>query len=135
MPVARLLYTLLLVVALPAAALFLLWRSRRHPGYLRYWGERFLGVLAAADRADSTRPLVWIHAVSVGETRAAQPLVEALLAQRPGLRILLTHGTPTGRQTGHELFGDRVTQGYLPYDLPWAVAAFLDRQQIGRAHV
>ncbi len=129
MPVARLLYTLLLVVALPAAALFLLWRSRRHPGYLRHWGERFFGVLEAADAGESSRPLVWIHAVSVGETRAAQPLVEALLAQRPGLRILLTHCTPTGRQTGHELFGDRVTQGYLPYDLPWAVAAFLDRQR------
>lgn len=129
MPVARLLYTLLLVVALPGAALFLLWRSRRHPGYLKHWRERFLGVLAAADAAESTRPLVWIHAVSVGETRAALPLVEALLAQRPGLRILLTHGTPTGRQTGQELFGDRVTRGYLPYDLPWAVATFLDRHQ------
>ncbi len=129
MPVARLLYTLLLVVALPAAALFLLWRSRRHDGYRRHWRERFLGLLPLPGVADATRPLVWIHAVSVGETRAAQPLVEALLAQRPGLRILVTHGTPTGRQTGESLFGDRIERGYLPYDLPWAVATFLDHQR------
>ena len=129
MPVARLLYTLLLVVALPAAALFLLWRSHRHRGYRYHWGERFLGLLPLYDASPESRPLVWVHAVSVGETRAAQPLVEALLAQRPGLRILVTHGTPTGRETGDALFGDRVEHGYLPYDLPWAVNTFLDRQR------
>lgn len=129
MPVARLLYTLLLVVALPAAALFLLWRSRRHRGYRHHWGERFFGLLPLPAGATASRPLVWIHAVSVGETRAAQPLVEALLMQSPGLRILVTHGTPTGRETGEALFGDRVEHGYLPYDLPWAVNTFLDRQR------
>ena len=126
MPVARLLYTLLLAVASPAAALFLLWRSRRHPGYREHWGERFFGLAPTSVDAGGS---VWIHAVSVGETRAAQPLVEALLEQHPDLRILLTHGTPTGRQIGVELFGDRVTRAYLPYDLPWAVATFLDRQR------
>ena len=129
MPVARLLYTLLLVAATPLAALFLLWRSRRHTGYRRHWAERFAGALPAPQAASAERPLIWIHAVSVGETRAAQPLVEALLEQRPDLRILLTHGTPTGREMGVALFGDRVARGYLPYDLPWAVAAFLDRQR------
>jgi 3-deoxy-D-manno-octulosonic-acid transferase len=65
----------------------------------------------------------------VGETRAAQPLVEALLAAPSGLRILMTHGTPTGRQTSEDLFGDRIQRGYLPYDLPWAVATFLAEQR------
>lgn len=125
MSVARLFYTLLLVVALPAAAAFLLWRGRRHPGYRQHWGERFLGLAPPPMRS----PLVWVHAVSVGETRAAQPLVEALLRDRPDLHVLITHGTPTGRDTGRELFGDRVTRAYLPYDLPWAVATFLDRQR------
>ena len=123
MPVARLLYTLLLVLALPAAAVFLLWRGRRHTGYRQHWGERFFGL--APRRPDANSPLVWIHAVSVGETRAAQPLVAALLAQRPDLHILFTHGTPTGRDAGEDLFGDRVSRAYLPYDLPWAVATVL----------
>jgi len=129
MPVARLLYTLLLVAALPAAAVFLLWRSRRHAGYREHWRERFLGLLPQPGCAQVNRPLLWLHAVSVGETRAAQPLVEALLARYPGARILVTHGTPTGRETGESLFGDRVERGYLPYDLPWAVDAFLDQQR------
>jgi len=127
MPVARLLYTLLSVLALPAAAVFLCWRGRRHAGYRHDWGERFLGLTSRPDT--DARPLVWIHAVSVGETRAVGPLVEALLAMQPGPRVLLTHGTPTGRDTGRALFGGRIRQAYLPYDLPWAVANFLERQR------
>lgn len=126
MPVARLLYTLLLVVALPAAALFLLWRSRRHQGYRRHWRERFLG---RSPSAEHTGPWLWVHAVSLGETRAAQPLIEALLARYPDQQVLLTHGTPSGRDAGQELFGERVARAYLPYDLPWAVSAFLDQQR------
>jgi 3-deoxy-D-manno-octulosonic-acid transferase len=69
-----------------------------------------------------------VHAVSVGETRAAQPLVDALLAQWPGCRILLTHMTPTGRATGRALFaqhGERVVQAYLPYDTGFMAGRFL----------
>jgi 3-deoxy-D-manno-octulosonic-acid transferase len=69
-----------------------------------------------------------VHAVSVGETRAAEPLVEALLAAWPGCRILLTHMTPTGRATGKALFahhGERVVQSYLPYDTGFMVGRFL----------
>jgi 3-deoxy-D-manno-octulosonic-acid transferase len=105
---------------------FLLWRGLRHPGYRQHWGERFFGL---APTSLEPGGLVWIHAVSVGETRAAQPLIEALLKQHPDRRILLTHGTPTGRQIGVELFGERVARAYLPYDLPWAVATFLKRQR------
>ena len=115
------LYSLAVTALLPWALLHLLWRSRRQPEYRRHWGER-LGFT----RLPQARPVIWIHAVSVGETRAAQPLIAALLRSHPGANILLTHMTPTGRQTGTELFGDRVQQVYLPYDLPWAVTRFLD---------
>jgi 3-deoxy-D-manno-octulosonic-acid transferase len=70
-------------------------------------------------------PFVWVHAVSVGETRAAEPLIEALRARHPRLRVLLTHMTPTGREAGEALFGEGVTRCYLPYDYPGAVARFL----------
>lgn len=117
---ARLLYTLAILALLPWALLHLLWRARRQPEYLRHWGERF-GFLPPAPG----RPLIWIHAVSVGETRAAQPLVDALRRQHPGHRILMTHMTPTGRITSESVFGERIARCYLPYDTPWAVARFL----------
>lgn len=105
---------------IPFALLHLAWRARRQPAYLEHVGERF-GLQVAAGPG----PWLWVHAVSVGETRAAQPLVTALLAQHPDHRVVLTHGTPTGRETGEQLFGDRVARAYLPYDLPWAVNRFL----------
>ena len=74
-----------------------------------------------------SRPTIWIHAVSVGETRAAQPLVALLLQRYPDYAILFSHMTPTGRATSLELFGDRVTRVYLPYDTPWAMRRFLGR--------
>jgi len=116
----RFLYTLLIHALLPWAVLHLLWRARRQPEYLRHWGERF-----GLYRAVPPMPTLWLHAVSVGETRAAQPLVAALRARYPQHRILLTHMTPTGRATSRLLFGDKVTRVYLPYDTPWAVDAFL----------
>jgi 3-deoxy-D-manno-octulosonic-acid transferase len=70
-------------------------------------------------------PTLWLHAVSVGETRAAQPLVEALRERYPQHRILFTHMTPTGRATSEALYGDKVDRIYLPYDTPWAVRRFL----------
>lgn len=117
----RLLYTLAILALLPWALLHLLWRARRQPEYLRHWSERF-GFYGAVP----PRPTLWIHAVSVGETRAAQPLITALRARYPDHRILLTHMTPTGRATSEALFGDTVTRVYLPYDTPWAVRRFLD---------
>ena len=116
----RLVYALVWMVAAPLALLRLYWRGRRQPGYRLRIGERF-GRYAAAEPV----PRIWIHAVSVGETRAAVPLVDALAARHPGHRILLTHMTPTGRATGEELFGDRVERAWLPYDLGFAVRAFL----------
>jgi len=116
----RFLYTLLIILLLPYALLHLAWRSRRQPEYLRHIGERF-GFYASTPR----QPLIWLHAVSVGETRAAQPLIARLRVQFPQHQILITHMTPTGRQTSVELFGDEVLRVYLPYDYPFAVARFL----------
>ncbi|HZZ92533.1 MAG TPA: lipid IV(A) 3-deoxy-D-manno-octulosonic acid transferase [Usitatibacter sp.] len=116
-------YGLAWALAAPLAVVRLAWRARRQPGYLAHLGERFGRYRAAA--ADA--PRIWVHAVSVGETRAAAPLVEALLARHPGERILLTHMTPTGRATGEALFGDRVERAWLPYDLGFAVRRFLRR--------
>jgi 3-deoxy-D-manno-octulosonic-acid transferase len=117
---ARIPYTLALLALLPWAVAHLLWRARRQPAYLKHWGERF-----GCFRPRPPGPLIWIHAVSVGETRAAQPLIAAFAQRFPEHRILLTHMTPTGRATGRNLFGGGVTRTYLPYDTPWGVRRFL----------
>ena len=118
----RALYGFAVTLLLPFALARLAWRGRRQPGYLEHLGERF-GAAPLAGEA----PVIWIHAVSVGETRAAAPLVARLARDFPGARILLTHMTPTGRATGIELFGDRVDRAWLPWDAGFAVRRFLDR--------
>ena len=117
---ARTLYLLLWLVATPVIVGYLLWRSRRQPDYRRGWGQRFLGRYGRRPAS----PCIWIHAVSVGETRAAAPLIDALRASHPDLPVLVTHMTPTGRETAESLFGDRVAHAYLAYDYPLALAAF-----------
>jgi 3-deoxy-D-manno-octulosonic-acid transferase len=119
---ARFLYSLAILALLPWAVAHLLWRARRQPEYLRHWGERFARYGAASG---AITPTIWLHAVSVGETRAAQPLVATLRERYPDHRILFTHMTPTGRATSEALFGDRVERIYLPYDTPWAMRRFL----------
>jgi 3-deoxy-D-manno-octulosonic-acid transferase len=114
-------------LAVPLAAAYLLWRSLAQREYRRHWGERFLGRGPAPAPG---RPLIWVHAVSVGETRAAQPLIEQLARELPAASFLLTHMTPTGRAVGESIVArlpGRVTQRYLPYDLPCAAARFLRR--------
>jgi len=107
---------------LPVALLRLWWRGRKDSGYRQAIAERF-------GFSQDIRPgAIWIHAVSVGETRAAQPLIEAYLQE--GKSILLTCMTPNGRRTGAAIFADAITQGrlqqvYLPYDLCWSVERFL----------
>lgn len=121
-----LLYSLFWRLLLPLAFLHLLWRARRQPAYLRHWPERLgFAPRAPSHPTDSGQRPVWLHAVSVGETRAAAPLVESLLAQ--GESVLMTHTTPTGRATGESLYGDRVSRCYLPYDTPGAVRRFVAR--------
>lgn len=118
--IARLGYALLWLAATPLVAVYLLWRARHQPAYRDGWRERFCA--RYGPRPPGT--LVWIHAVSVGETRAAAPLVAALHASHPGLVVLVTHMTPTGRETAVDLFGDRVLHAYLAYDYRHAVRRF-----------
>ena len=91
----RLAYTLLLALATPLIVLRLAWRARKQPAYLRNIGERF-----GRYGPKPTEPVIWFHVVSVGETRAAEPLVKAMESTYPDHRILLTHMTPTGRACG-----------------------------------
>ncbi len=122
---ARALYTLLWWIALPFLPVRLWWRGRREPGYRFRIGERFGRF--AADATPPSGEVLWIHAVSLGETRAAAPLVLRIQRERPRATILLTHMTATGRETGRALYGDLVMQAWLPYDVPFAVRAFLAR--------
>ncbi len=116
---ARLFYSGVFYLITPLILLRLLWRARRQPEYLQHLGERW-----GFYRTPAPAKLIWLHAVSVGETRAAQPLIEALQVAWPECRILLTSMTPTGRAAGREVYGDRVIQAYLPYDYPGAVDRF-----------
>lgn len=119
----RAVYNALWWIVAPLAVLRLLIRSRKERGYREHIGERF--GYARGRLPEDSAPLIWVHAVSVGETRAAQPLIDALIKARPDARILLTHMTPSGRATGEQIFGDRVLRSYLPYDMPHAVRRFL----------
>lgn len=113
------LYRALLWIALPFILLRLLWRGRRSTAYYSNIAQRF-GYYEGEFR---TRCII-VHAVSVGETMAAAPLIEALLKQ--DYSIVLTHMTPTGLACGERLFGERVSHMYLPYDYVFAVEHFLD---------
>ncbi|MFO1338530.1 MAG: 3-deoxy-D-manno-octulosonic acid transferase [Burkholderiaceae bacterium] len=121
---ARAAYTGLLRLATPIYLARLWWRGRREPGYREAIGERLGRGAAHAQPA-----ALWVHAVSLGETRAAAPLVDALRAAQPGLRLLLTHGTATGRAAGKALLHAGDHQAWLPYDTPGAVRRFLQRHR------
>jgi len=120
----RILYSVLLYLMLPGVLLRLWLKGRRVPGYRQHWKERFGDIDVHA-----RQPVVWLHAVSVGEVRAAAPLVQALLYQYPDRQLLLTTTTPAGRETAQGLFGNDVECGYLPYDLPAFVNRFLEEVQ------
>ncbi|MBK1648817.1 lipid IV(A) 3-deoxy-D-manno-octulosonic acid transferase [Rhabdochromatium marinum] len=116
------LYSLLLYLLLPGVLLRLLWRSRYAPAYRERWRERF------GFYATSLQPVtIWVHAVSVGEVQAAQPMIRHLLLRNPDERILVTTTTPTGARRLSELFGERVMHLYSPFDLTPVVRRFLDR--------
>lgn len=122
----RLFYSLAWWLALPLVVARLWWRGRKEPGYRQHLAERF--GFYRSNTPDRKRPCIWVHAVSVGETRAAEPLIEALLQDYPEHDIVLTHMTPTGRATGATLFGKyapRLRQAYLPYDTGWMAARFI----------
>lgn len=116
----RLLYSALFYALLPLVVLRMLWRSRRAPAYRLRLAERF-GLFSAPP----ARPTIWVHAVSVGETLAAAPIVEDLLRLYPEHRLVVTTTTPTGSERVQALFGERVFHVYAPWDLPGAVRRFV----------
>lgn len=116
---ARILYSLLLYLLLPALLVRVAWRARQAGAGEHGIAERLGFVVPATDR-----PLL-LHCVSVGETQAAVPLVEALLQR--GERPWITSTTLTGAARVRAQFGDRVAHSFLPVDTPGAVARFLDR--------
>ena len=114
----RTLYTVALRLALPLILLRLWWRGRREPGYRAHVPERF-GFYA--DKA------LWVHAVSVGEARAAAPLVRELKRRYPDHTVVITCTTAAGRDTLRQVYGESVLAAFLPYDYPESVQGFLQR--------
>ena len=119
----RFLYSLIFTLCLPLVLLRLLYRAWRAPAYARRWSERF--ALGGDLRAGG----IWVHAVSVGESIAAAPMVRELLKRHPQLPITITCMTPTGSEQIRKLFGDQVGHAYLPYDLPWLQRRLIRRLQ------
>jgi 3-deoxy-D-manno-octulosonic-acid transferase len=115
-------WRILVYFLLPYAIGNLIWRGLRYRAYWHRWPERF----GYVPRLDGRRVL-WVHAVSVGEVRSAAPLVSALVERFPLHRVVVTTMTPTGSEQVRDLFGDRVSHCYVPYDFPVAVRRFLDR--------
>jgi 3-deoxy-D-manno-octulosonic-acid transferase len=132
---ARQAYSLLLRLGTPAY-LWKIWsRGKVEPVYREAWPER-LGFYGAAYKSawhkgagQPRRPVVWVHAVSLGEARAAAPLIQALRAEKPGMRLLLTHGTATGREAGKALLQPGDAQTWFPFDTPGAVKRFMRLHQ------
>ncbi|MBT9516108.1 MAG: lipid IV(A) 3-deoxy-D-manno-octulosonic acid transferase [Methyloversatilis discipulorum] len=118
----RTLYSLVLLTALPFILLRTLWRGLYEPGYREDIPGRF-----GVGRKQLFLPTLWLHAVSVGEVRAAAPLIATLRHHCPDHRILITQMTAAGRATAHQLYGDFADIAWLPWDLPWAQRAFLRR--------
>jgi len=116
-----LLYSGLIGAIAPLAFARLWWKGRINPAYRERWGER-LGRIPNLPE----RPRLWVHAVSVGETIAAAPLVRTWRKRHPDWAVLMTTTTPTGSAQVRRLFGDAVEHVYLPYDLPGAVRRFFE---------
>ena len=115
-------YRLVLYLFLPVLLIRLVLRGFSNPAYWRRWRERF-----ALDRQSLQRADLWVHAVSVGEVRAATPLILAILERSPSLCIVVTTMTPTGADQLRKSLHDKVRHCYAPYDYPGAVARFLAR--------
>ena len=121
----RYLYSAIFYCLLPFILLRLLFRGLAAPNYRKRWRQRF-GFFTPPESAKET---IWLHAVSVGETLAAVPLVKALQVKYPDHRLLITCMTPTGSDRITAAFGDSVDHSYAPYDMPDAVARFIQRVQ------
>ncbi len=118
----RYLYSLIFYIAMPGILLRLWWRSRKAPAYIHRLSERFGYFSFPTDQRS-----IWVHAVSVGESIAATPLIKQLQQNYPNIPIVVTNMTPTGSAQIKKTFGDSVYNVYVPYDIPGAVNRFLQR--------
>lgn len=119
--IARSLYSLAVRAALPLVLARLWWRGAREPGYRRHVAERL-----GRYRFSPEKPVLWVHAVSVGEARAAAPLVRSLAQAFAGHDVLVTCTTAAGREAVKQLYGESVLCCWLPCDTPEAVRRFLE---------
>ncbi|MCD8536516.1 MAG: 3-deoxy-D-manno-octulosonic acid transferase [Burkholderiaceae bacterium] len=120
----RLIYSLLLVVLAPLAWAWLLWRSRGGAASWQPWAAERFGQYPQP--WDGDQP-IWVHAVSVGEVRAAKPLIQKLVLK--GETVILTHLTPTGKAEGQRILSDEIRSGqirqqWVPYDLQGSMRRF-----------
>lgn len=120
-PALRVLYSFIFILVIPLILLRLIWRGSRASAYFKRWDERF--GLKAAPATD--KPVIWVHAVSVGEVEAARPLVESLQQLYSDHQVLITTMTPTGSARVKSLYAEQVLHCYLPYDVPFSVKRFL----------
>lgn len=111
-------YSFLLYLISPLLPLYLKYRGKKNPDYLLNWNERF-----GINLKTSSNKVIWIHAVSVGETRATIKLIKLLSESYPEYQILITNMTPTGRKTAKSLFPNAIVH-YIPYDLYFSVRKF-----------
>jgi 3-deoxy-D-manno-octulosonic-acid transferase len=121
-PLRRFIYTLTMYLLTPAILYRLAVRGLRYREYFERWRERF-GFVKDTGMRDS----IWLHAVSMGEVNAAMPLIDALMQRYQGATLVITTVTPTGSERVRRVYGDRVVNVYLPYDLPASIRRFLDR--------
>ena len=111
----RWLYSVLMYLAIPFILIRLFWRGRKAPAYRLRWSERFGFIPLIKGKP------IWLHAVSLGEARAAIPLIRELQQRFPQTTLLITCMTPTGSQQISDTFSNQVEHVYLPYDFPDAV--------------
>lgn len=122
----RFFYSLLVYFLLPFTVFKLIYRGFRQPDYLKHWDERYGFYSALTKKTWGKRKTLWVHAVSVGETKAAIPFIQLFLKKYPHHHLLITHGTPTGRATSIDIKHARVTRIYLPFDTVDATQRFLN---------
>lgn len=124
-------YTLVLCLAQPLLMLYLLKRAKKQPSYRQGWGQRFLANVPVMQAPQKPARRIWVHAVSVGETHAVSPLVQAWATRHPEDSWVFSSTTPTGQDTARLLFSNLNGAAffYLPYDLPWLMRRCLARTQ------
>ncbi|MBT8449117.1 MAG: lipid IV(A) 3-deoxy-D-manno-octulosonic acid transferase [Gammaproteobacteria bacterium] len=118
----RWIYSLLLYLLIPVEILRLLYRSRKAPLYRKRWAERFGFIMPEVDG-----DVIWFHTVSVGETLAALPVINAVREANPDTVILVTTMTPTGSEQVKSHLGDKVLHCYAPNDLPHLMSRFIGK--------